>query len=145
LGRKIEIELPDAGLKTTATLLDEDNKELCDFFWENLEQPYEVIPTHTMSTGLYVMGLGRFKHAEDIKEVKCKVKKMFPDLEPGDIVSKTGKDIGIAYGPITEPTGPFPIVAKANNIEEVKRIGMAIWEAQFLTKRPLKMIVRRVE
>jgi hypothetical protein len=145
MARKIEIELPDVGLKATATLLDEENKELCNLFWKNLETPYEVIPTHTMSTGLYVMALGRFKHAKDLKTVESKVNKMFPDLEPGDITSSYGKDIGIAYGPITEPTGPFPLVAKADNIEEIKRIGMAIWEAQFLTKRSLKMMVRRRE
>jgi hypothetical protein len=59
MNRKIMIEFPDIKSKFSATLLDEEEPELCEKFWQVLETPLKMICHHTLSTGDLFEGYGR--------------------------------------------------------------------------------------
>ena len=51
MARKIELEWPSEEIKVVATLLEEEEPELCDLQWENLEEPLKMFCRHPVSTG----------------------------------------------------------------------------------------------
>jgi hypothetical protein len=76
---------------------------------------------------------------------------MFCEIDPGNInYSVHGGYGGLScyYGPCTEPiTVKGAVVAKVANedIASLKRAVEAVWNAYYITHRPITMVVRRMD
>jgi hypothetical protein len=150
--RKIEIEWPHQKIAVTVTLLDQEEPEICDKLWTELNEPLKMICSHTLSTGQLFSGYGRpSKHPETKGSQRAplgKKKRLLSRLKPG-MMSYSSHRIGFCYGPhVTEPlhTGS-PIVGQVDtaDLHALKRAGLAVWHAQYLTHRPVIMTAKRKE
>jgi len=107
MSRKIELEWPSEGLKLVATLLEEEEPELCDLLWGNLEEPLKLFCRHPVSTGEEFSAAARPpRHPVKTGVVMGRTKRMFSQIEPGSInYSVHGGYGGLScyYGQCTEP------------------------------------------
>ena len=151
MSRKIKVEFLDLKIKFCATLLDEDEPELCDAFWKRLEAPLKMFCFHTLSTG------GRFlaqprdaKHPQKWGSQGAPIgnkKANLCDLEPGTIIY-TGSRLEFAYGAITEPNvsgGSVIAIVNSEDLDDLVKAGQAVWNAQYMTHRLVILEVRREE
>ncbi|WP_144461957.1 hypothetical protein [Siminovitchia fortis] len=149
MSRKIEIEFPDTEIKVLATLLDNDEPELCDMFWDRLETPQKMACGNTWSTGdLYVAAARPPKEPVSIGSQANPIgRNQIPlcDLEPGTLVY-TGLEVWVAYGnSITEPLVPSgAAVAKVDEeyLDDFYKAGRSVWESNS-THRLVTMTVKR--
>src|SRR5665647_2735997 len=103
-----------------ATLLIEEEPEMCKTVWDLLGQPMKMICHHTLSTGDYFHGCGRPPtHPVAIGSQATPLGKrrlLLSQLKPGSIVYSGVHDIAIAYG--TDMTEPLvargPVVARVS-------------------------------
>jgi len=154
MAKKIEIEWPSIGIAVNATLLEEEEPELSDIFWKILETPLKTICQHTLSTGQLFSADGRPpRHSVKVGSQAAPIGRkrwLLTRLDPG-MVTYSGYGgyggIFVAYGPhITEPLpAAGSVVAKVDeeDLEDLMKAGMAVWNAQYMTHRLMIMIVRR--
>lgn len=144
MSKQIEIELPSLGLEATATLLENEEPELSKLLWEDLDTSLEMICHHSQATGKHFIGRAR-PPGNPVKRMESKRKIRVCDRKAGDIAYEGGRlGISITYGPVTEKAMTSGPVAKADNIEDIERIGKAIWES-YIFHVPLKLVARRRE
>jgi len=83
-----------------ATLLIEDEPEMCRIVWELLDRPMKMICHHTLSTGDFFHGCGRPPRHPVASGSQAaplgKKRVLLSRLEPGSIVYMGGHDIAIA-------------------------------------------------
>ena len=152
MSRKIIIEFPDANIKCTAKLLDKEEPEMCDRFWDALEKPLKMIGQHTLSTGDWCSGFPRPpKHYVKVGSQANPIGKkrlMLTQIEPGSIVYAVNV-LKFAYGPhITEPLlAPGPVVAKVDEecLDNFFKGGRSVWNSHYMTHRLVTIIIRREE
>ena len=149
---KIELEWPSIEVKITATLLTEEEPELCQLLWENLKQPIKLFCRHPVSTGEEFSAAARPpRHPVKTGVNLGRKKRMFCEITPGSInYSVHGGYGGLScyYGPCTEPiTVSGAIVAKVNEeeIPQLRKAGEAVWSHYYLKHTPITMIARRLE
>ncbi len=153
MSRKIMIEFPEMKIKFTATLLDKEEPEECDVFWKILKKPLKTACYHTLSTGHYFGGEGRppkhpVKSGTQAKPIGRK-SFLLSQLDPGMLVYPGGNSLKVAYGPhITEPlASPGPVIAKVDkeDLGDLMKAGLGVWNAQYMTHQLVTMTVRRKE
>lgn len=150
--RKIELEWPSEKVKVVATLLEEEEPELCDLLWGNLEEPLKLFCRHPVSTGEEFSAAARPpRHPVKTGSVMGRVKRMFSEIEPGSInYSVHGGYGGLScyYGLCTEPiTVSGAVVGKVSEdqMPDLIRAGRAVWNAYYMLHEPILMYARRHE
>lgn len=155
MGKKIEFEWPELEIQLTATLLEEDEPELCARVWQHLEKPTKLVCRHPLSTG-YEFGCDSRppKHPVEAGTQAQPVGRktwLLSRIQPGSVVYTVAGGyggIGIFYGPCTEPLpSRGSVVAKVDKDDMKKLVtaGRAVWMAQYMTHLPMGMIARRKE
>lgn len=153
LNRKIIMEFPDAKIKVFATLLDKEEPELCNMFWETLKIPLKMICHHTLSTGQLFEAHGRPPRnpIQSGSQANPMGKKqwLLSRLDPGMVMYCGGLELDFAYGPhITEPlvsSGAWIAKVEKEHLDDLMKAGMSIWNAQYMTHRLVTMIAEREE
>jgi len=151
MDKMILIEFPLRKTGISATLLIQEEPEMCQTLWDLLGQPMKMICHHTLSTGEYFHGCGRPpKHPVAIGSQATPLGKnrlLLSQLKPGSIVYSGGHDIAIAYGPdLTEPlVAKGPVVARVSKdaLGELYEAGRGIWNAQFITHHLQTITLKR--
>lgn len=148
--RKIQLEWPSEEIKVVATLLEEEEPELCDLLWENLEEPLKMFCRHPVSTGQEFSAAARPpRHPVKTGVLLGRTKRMFSEIQPGSInYSVHGGYGGLScyYGPCTEPiTVSGAVVGKVSEGEmpELIKAGVAVWNAYYMLHEPILMYTRR--
>jgi hypothetical protein len=152
LNKKILIEFPDVDIMCSATLLDEEEPELCDRFWKALEKPLKMICQNTLSTGDYFVALPRPpKHPLKVGSQANPIGRkrwLVSQLDPGMLVY-SGCAMRVAYGPhVTEPLlAPGSVIAKVDeeSIDDFLKAGKSVWNAQYMTHRLVTITFKRKE
>jgi len=151
--KMIMIEFTDINTEIPATLLFEEEPEMCDAFWEVLKTPLRMICHHTLSTGDYFQACGRPPvHPVAVGSQAAPIgrkRSLLCRLESGSILYAGGHDIAVAYGPNnTEPLiARGPVVAKtpADKLEDIWKAGRVVWHAQYMTHELVTITVSREE
>ncbi len=153
--QKMELEWPEIKNKVTASLLKEEEPELCEALWRKIETPAKLFCRHTLSTGYVFMGEQRPpRHPVQAgtQAVPLGRKEWLPSrIEPGSVIySGVGGYGGITvyYGPSTTPlreSGSPVAKVDRNQLDDLVRGGEYVFNAQYMTHRPSIMIVRRVK
>jgi len=157
--KKIKLEFPESEIAITATLLENEEPEMCDLLWKDLAKPVKFACYNTLSTGDYFIGKGR-PPKEPVKlgtqaNPIGRNQVLLCNLEPG-LIGYNGVDISCAYGDhITEPlVSSGAIVAKVDKeyISDFEKAGKAIWHLQYTgiktSPEPFRqhtMIISRME
>jgi hypothetical protein len=153
MNRKIMIEFPDIKSKFSATLLDEEEPELCDRFWKALEKPLKMICHHTLSTGQLFEAHGRPQiHPVEVGSQANPIGRkqwLLSKLDPGMLMYCGKLEVDFAYGPhITEPlasSGSWIAKVDPDCLDDLMKAGKTVWNAQYMTHRLVTMTVRRKE
>lgn len=128
--RKFEIDWPDFGITIMANLLDEENPEICETFWQCL--PFQTIFAASMSAG------EMFKIPIPCTLPTASPEKLvlFPNDSPGTIFSLGMGSLLLKYGTTVEPFR-IPRLARIPEEELVKLGSMAekLREAYFFSKK----------
>ena len=151
----IKIEWPEVGVSVRALLLEEDEPELCEILWENLEEPLKLFCRHPVSTGEEFSGESRPpRHPVQTgtqAQPLGRKQWLFSRLKPGSIVYAIFGGYGglsVIYGPCTEPLpARGGVVGKVveEDWENMLKAGKAVWNAQYMTHKPIFMVARRWE
>jgi len=152
MARKIEIEWPAFKTSVSATLLEKDASDICDMLWADLSTPQKMFAHHTLSTGGMYIAKGRpakhpTKAGTQLMPIGAK-KWMLSKFKPGMLAYRGNKEIFVVYGPTTEALeAGGPPVAKVDqeDLDKFKKVGEAIWNAQYITHTLVTMITRRKE
>ncbi len=105
MSRKFEIEWPDFGVVVSVDLLDDENPELCEEFWQGL--PFQTIFAGSMSAGEMLKIPVPFPMNLAPKEKLV----FFPEQPPGTVVSMGWGGLLLKYGTVVEPFR-LPRIAK---------------------------------
>jgi hypothetical protein len=150
--RKITLEWPSIPITITATLLDEEEPELCQILWENLKEPLKLFCRHPVSTGEEFSAAARPpRHPVMTGVTLGHNKRMFCDIPPGSInYSVHGGYGGIScyYGSCTEPiTVSGAVVGKVSpeELPLLRRAGQEVWNHYYKKHTPITMIAGRAQ
>lgn len=151
MNRKIVIKLDD--VKISATLLEEEEPELCELLWNDLEKPMKLAGAHTLSTGNLAEGFARpsrepVETGTQANPVGRK-KIMLSQMEPGMIIYDPARSIHFCYGEtkgtITEPLlANSAVVATVDeeDLDNCTKIGKRLWNSVYNTHK-LEIITMR--
>jgi len=153
MAKEIELEWPGIGIKVTATLLEEDEPELCEMLWKNLENPLKTFCRHPTSTGCEFGAEGRppkhpVKSGTQAQPLGRK-QWLLTRIQPGSVTYAIFGGYGgisVFYGPCTEPLparGSLVAKVREEDMDDLVKAGKAVWNAQYMTHRPMIMIARR--
>lgn len=153
--KRIKFEWPKIGITVNATLLEEEEPELCDILWKKLETPLKLFCRHPVSTGYEFSAESRpprhpVKSGTQAQPLGRK-QWLLTRINPGSVVYAIFGGYGgisLFYGPCTEPLpARGSIVAKVHgeDMDNLVKAGKAVWNAQYMTHRPMTMIVSRKE
>lgn len=153
MSRKIMIEFPDIGTRISATLMEKEEPELCDEFWNVLKMPLKMFCYNTLSTGQYFGAIGRPpRHPVPMgsqAKPKGRTPVMCSRLKPGMLMYLGGHEMKFAYGPdITEPVvAPGAVIARVGDedLDKLMKAGENVWHAQYITHRLVTLTVSRKE
>jgi len=151
--KMIIMEFTDINTEIPATLLFEEEPEMCAAFWEVLKTPLRMICQHTLSTGDYFQSCGRPpRHPVNVGSQASPIGRkrlLLCQLQPGSVLYTGGHDIAVAYGStITEPLmarGPVVGKVEKERLDDLCRAGRSVWNAQYMTHRLVVITVRREE
>jgi hypothetical protein len=148
--RKIELMWPSIQVTVTATLLEEEEPELSQLLWDNLEHPLRLFCRHPVSTGEEFSAAARPPtHPVKTGVILGRTKRMFCEIPPGSInYSVHGGYGGLScyYGPCTEPiTVSGAVVAKVSEDQMplLRKAGEAVWDHYYMKHTPIIMNARR--
>lgn len=152
MNRKIRLEWPSIDVHVEAFLLEDEEPELCDLLWNRIQKPLKMFCRHPVSTGLEFSAEARPpRHPVQTGEIVGRNKRLFCEIPPGSInYSVVGGYGGLScyYGPCSEPIMvKGAIIAKVSekNIPTLVKAGKAVWNAYYMTHKPILMFVRRGE
>ena len=144
MARKIELEWPSEEITVVATLLEDEEPELCTLLWENLEEPLKLFCRHPVSTGEEFSAAARPpRHPVKTGVVMGRTKRMFSQIEPGSI---NYGGLSCYYGPCTEPIMVSgAVVGKVSEAQMpvLIKAGKAVWNAYYMLHEPILMYARR--
>lgn len=140
MSRKIEMEWPDFGVTVSAELLDEENPELCEAFWQCL--PFQTIFAGSMSAGemLKIPVPVTLPGAPQEKLV------LLPEQTPGTIISLGMGSLLLKYGTVAEPF-MVPRLARVpqEELDKLRSVAIKLRDAYFFTKEVNVATLRRKE
>jgi hypothetical protein len=153
MNKEIEFDFPEVGIKFSATLWEENEPELCTTLWKKLESPIKLFCRHTLSTGCEFGCASRppkhpVKSGTQAQPLATR-KTLLSRLEPGNVVYSIAGGMGeivFCYGPCTEPLpARGGVVARAigKDLNELVKVGKAVWNAQYITHSLITVIARR--
>jgi len=153
LVKMIEFELPEIEIKIVASLLEQDEPELCEILWNSLDKPLKMFCRHPVSTGCEFGGEGRppvhpvrtGTQAQPLGRKRWLLSKVPIGGVTYGIFGGYG-GITLYYGPCTEPLpARGSVVARTipDDMSDLVRAGKYVWNAQYLTHQPVIMITRR--
>jgi hypothetical protein len=129
MARQFLMTWPDFKTSVAAELADEQNKSICDAFWNGL--PFKTIFAASMSAGEMFKVPLPFP-LPSLPPEKCP---FFPDLPPGTIVQLPYGGIMIKYGICAEPFR-VPVLARIlpASMTDFLKISVLLRDAYFFTK-----------
>lgn len=155
MSKMIQLEWPSEELVVRATLLEDEEPELCEILWKNLENPLKLFCRHPVSTGEEFSGESRPpRHpvqAGTQAQPLGRKQWLFSRIPPGSVVYAIFGGYGglsLIYGACTEPLpARGGIVGKVveEDWDKMLKAGKAVWNAQYRTHKPMIMYARRVE
>lgn len=138
--REIEIEWSDFGVAISVELLDEENPEICEAFWQCL--PFQTILAASMSAG------EMFKIPIPVTLPGAPQEKLvlFPDEPLGSIISLGMGSLLLKYGTVVEPFR-VPRLARVpqEELEKLRNVAIKLRDAYFFTKEVNIATLRRKE
>ncbi len=132
MSRKFEIEWADLGISVTSELLDEENPEICEAFWQSL--PFQTIFAASMSAGeMFKIPIRRALPIAPPEKLRH-----FPDEPPGTLFSLgmgMGNGLLLKYGMTAEPF-MIPMIAMVpdEELEKLRNVAVKLRDAYFFTK-----------
>jgi len=151
--KMIELYFPELDLGVRARLLEEDEPELCEILWKNLEKPLKLFCRHPVSTGEEFSGESRPPRHPVRSGTQAQPlgrrRWLFSRIPPGSVIYAIFGGYGglsLVYGPCTEPLpARGGIVGKVvkEDWENMLKAGKAVWHAQYMTHKPFFMVARR--
>jgi len=140
MARKFEIEWPDFGVTIPVNLLDEENPQICEAFWQSL--PFQTIFAASMSAGeMFKIPIPRtLPSATPEKSV------LFSEDISGTISSLGMGSLLLKYGMVVEPFR-IPRIARVpeEELDKLRNVAEKLREAYFFTKKIYIATLRRKE
>jgi len=140
MSRQFEIEWPDFGVTIAVDLLDEENPEICEAFWQAL--PFQTIFAASMSAGEMFKIPIRRTLPDPLPEKRV----LFPEEPPGTLFSLGMGSLLLKYGTVAEPF-QIPKIARVpdGELDKLRNVAQKLREAYFFTKRINIATLRRKE
>ena len=140
MSRKFEIEWSDFNVTVTVDLLDDENPELCEQFWQTL--PFQTLFAASMSAGDKL----KLPIPRILPVVPPEKLVLLPDEPPGTIISLGMGSLLLKYRIVAEPfrvprLGRIP----QEELDKVRNVAIKLREAYFFTKEINIATVRRKE
>jgi len=127
--RKFKIEWPDFGVVIPVELLDQENPELCEVFWQCL--PFETIFAASMSAG------EMFKVPIPFTLPDVPVEKLvaFAEQPVGTLFSLGWGSLLLKYGIVVEPFR-LPVLGRVveEDLDKLRMVAVKLRDAYFFTK-----------
>jgi len=129
MSRKFEVEWADFGINVTMELLDEENPEICEAFWQSL--PFQTIFAASMSAGeMFKIPIRRALPTAPPEKLRH-----FPEEPPGTLFSLNVGSLLLKYGTVAEPF-MLPRIAMVldEELEKLRNVATKLRDAYFFTK-----------
>jgi len=129
MARKFEIEWADFGITVTMELLDEENPELCEAFWQSL--PFQTIFAASMSAGeMFKIPIRRALPPAPPEKLR-----FFPEEPPGTLFLLNVGSLLLKYGTVAEPFR-IPRIARVpdEELNKLRNAATKLRDAYFFTK-----------
>lgn len=129
MSRKFEVEWPDFKVTIAMELLDEENPEICEAFWQAL--PFQTIFAASMSAGeMFKIPMRRALPTAPPEKLR-----LFPEEPPGTLFSLDMGSLLLKYGTVAEPFR-IPRIARVPDDElgKLREVAIKLREAYFFTK-----------
>jgi len=140
LSRKVEIEWPDFNTTVTADLLDEENPEICETFWQAL--PIQTIFAASMSAGEML----KIPIPITLPEAPPEKCVLFTDQPPGTVISYGMGVLLLRYGTVAEPfMKPRVMMIPKEEQDKLWNVARRLRDAYFFTKEVNVATLRRKE
>ncbi|NLC10931.1 MAG: DUF3830 family protein [Firmicutes bacterium] len=147
--KKISIYFPESNITVRASLLEEEEPELCQLLWEAVKEPLRMACHHTMSTGDVFVAFPRPpKHPPQTgTQAKPLGRKnvLWSDLQVGQLFWR-GWNMGVAYGKCTEPLNPGGSVVAQVDEEDLDAFVEAcqeVWNCCYFKHCLATIVVKR--
>lgn len=140
MSRQFEIEWPDFGVTIAVDLLDEENPQICEEFWQSL--PFQTIFAASMSAGeMFKIPIPR-----TLPDAPPEKRVLFPEDPPGTIFSLGMGSLLLKYGMVAEPFR-IPRIARVpeEELDKLRNVAQKLREAYFFTKEINIATLRRKE
>ncbi len=140
MSRKFEIEWPDFEVTVTVDLLDEENPELCEVFWQSL--PFQTIFAASMSAGeMFKIPIRRALPPAPPEKLR-----LFPEEPPGTLFLLNVGSLLLKYGTVAEPF-MMPRIARVpeEELDKLRNAATKLRDAYFFTKEINIATFRRKE
>ena len=140
MSRKFEVGWADFGITVTMELLDEENPELCEAFWQSL--PFQTIFAASMSAGeMFKIPIRRALPLAPPEKLR-----FFPEEPPGTLFSLNVGSLLLKYGTVVEPFR-IPRIARVpkEELDKLRNAAIKLRDAYFFTKEINIATFRRKE
>jgi hypothetical protein len=129
MSRKFEVEWADFGISVTMELLDEENPEICEAFWQSL--PFQTIFAASMSAGeMFKIPIRRALPTAPPEKLRH-----FPDEPPGSLCLLNVGSLLLKYGTVAEPFMlPRIAMVPQEELEKLRNVATKLRDAYFFTK-----------
>ena len=129
MSRKFEVEWADFDITVTMELLDEENPELCEAFWQSL--PFQTIFAASMSAGeMFEIPIRRA-----LPQAPPEKLRLFPEEPTGTLFLLNVGSLLLNYGTVAEPF-MIPRIARVPELEldKLRNVAVKLRDAYFFTK-----------
>jgi hypothetical protein len=140
MARKFEVDWADFGIIVTMELLDEENPDLCEAFWQSL--PFQTIFAASMSAGeMFKIPIRRALPLAPPEKLR-----LFPEEPPGILFSLNVGSLLLKYGTVAEPF-MIPRIARVpeEELDKLRNAATRLRDAYFFTKEINIATFRRKE
>jgi len=140
MSRRFEIEWPDFGAVVPVDLLDDENPELCEEFWQGL--PFQTIFASSMSAGemfkVPIPFVMTPTHGEKLM--------LFTEEAPGTVFAHGWGGLLLKYGLVAEPFR-LPRIGRVpeEELDKLRNVAVKLRDAYFYTKEINIATLRRKE
>ena len=140
MSRMFEMGWTDFGVTVEVGLLDDENPEQCEEFWQAL--PFRTIFAASMSAG----EMFKVPIPVILSQASPDTLRFFPDEPPGTILVGPAGSLLLKYGTVAEPFR-LPIIARIPEYEldKFKGVAVKLTDAYFFTKEINIASLRRKE
>lgn len=140
MSRKFGIEWPDFGVVIPVDLLDDENPELCEEFWQAL--PFQTIFAGSMSAGEML----KIPMPFSMTPASLEKRVLFPEQSPGTIVAHGWSILLLKYGTVAETFRLARIaMVPDEELKKLRNVAIKLRDAYFYTKEINIATLRRKE